>query len=39
VIFKGVFSRNGNLRELVPRIVRAGFLTVEQNVLREILAQ
>ena len=38
-IFKDVFSRNGNLRELVPRIVRAGFLTVEQNVLREILAQ
>ena len=39
VIFKGVFSRNGNLRELVPRIVQAGFLTVEQNVLQEILAQ
>ena len=38
-IFKDVFSRNGNLRELVPRIVRAGFLTVEQNVLQEILAQ
>ena len=38
-IFKDVFSRNGNLRELVPRIVQAGFLTVEQNVLQEILAQ
>ena len=39
LIFNDVFSRNGNLRELVPRIVQAGFLTVEQNVLQEILAQ
>ena len=39
LIFNDVFSRNGNLRELVPRIVQAGFLTVEQNVLLEILAQ
>ena len=39
LIFTDVFSRNGNLRELVPRIVQAGFLTVEQNVLQEILAQ
>ena len=38
-IFKDVFSRNQNLRELVPRIVQAGFLTVEQNVLQQILAQ
>ena len=38
-IFKDVFSRNKNLRELVPRIAQAGFLTVEQNVLQEILAQ
>ena len=38
-IFKDVFSRNQNLRELVPRIVRAGFLTVDQNVLQQILAQ
>jgi len=38
-IFKDVFSRNENLRELIPRIVQAGFLTVEQNVLQEILAQ
>ena len=38
-IFKDVFSRNENLRELVPRIVRAGFLTDEQNVLQQILAQ
>ena len=39
LIFNDVFSRNGNLRELVPRIVQAGFLTVEQNVLQDILAQ
>jgi len=39
LIFNDVFSRNGNLRELVPRIVQAGFLNVEQNVLQEILAQ
>ena len=39
LIFNDVFSRNGNLRELIPRIVQAGFLTVEQNVLQEILAQ
>ena len=39
LIFNDVFSRNGNLRELVPRIVQAGFLTVEQNVLQEILTQ
>jgi len=39
LIFNDVFSRNGNLRELVPRIVQAGFLTVDQNVLQEILAQ
>lgn len=39
LIFNDVFSRNGKLRELVPRIVQAGFLTVEQNVLQEILAQ
>ena len=38
-IFKDVFSRNQNLRELVPRIVGAGFLTVDQNVLQQILAQ
>ena len=38
-IFKDVFSRNQNLRELVPRIVQAGFLTVDQNVLQQILAQ
>jgi len=38
-IFKDVFSRNENLRELIPRIVQAGFLTVEQNILQEILAQ
>jgi predicted Zn-dependent protease len=38
-IFKDVFSRNKNLRELVPRIVQAGFLTVDQNVLQQILAQ
>ena len=38
-IFKDVFSRNENLRELIPRIVQAGFLTVEQNVLQDILAQ
>jgi len=39
LIFNDVFTRNGNLRELIPRIVQAGFLTVEQNVLQEILAQ
>ena len=38
-IFKDVFNRNENLRELVPRIVRAGFLTDEQKVLQQILAQ
>ena len=38
-IFKDVFSRNENLRELVPRIVKAGFLTAEQNVIQQILAQ
>lgn len=38
-IFKDVFSRNDNLRELVPRIVKAGFLTDDQNVLQQILAQ
>ena len=38
-IFKDVFSRNQNLRELVPRIVQAEFLTVDQNVLQQILAQ
>jgi len=38
-IFNDVFSRNKNLRELIPRIVRAGFLTNEQKVLQQILAQ
>ena len=38
-IFKDVFSRNDNLRELVPRIVKAGFLTDDQNVLQQILEQ
>ena len=38
-IFKDAFSRNDNLRELVPRIVKAGFLTDDQNVLQQILAQ
>jgi len=38
-IFKDVFSRNNNLRELVPRIVKAGFLTDDQNVLQQILEQ
>ena len=38
-IFKDAFSRNDNLRELVPRIVKAGFLTDDQSVLQQILAQ
>ena len=38
-IFKDAFSRNDNLRELIPRIVKAGFLTDDQNVLQQILAQ
>jgi uncharacterized Ntn-hydrolase superfamily protein len=38
-IFNDVFGRNKNLRELIPRIVRAGFLTNEQKVLQQILAQ
>ena len=38
-IFKDAFSRNDNLRELVPRIVKAGFLTDDQNVLQQILEQ
>ena len=38
-IFNDVFDRNKNLRELIPRIVRAGFLTNEQKVLQQILAQ
>ena len=38
-IFKDAFRRNDNLRELVPRIVKAGFLTNDQNILQQILAQ
>ena len=38
-IFKDVFSRNGNLRELIPRIVQARFLTVEKDILQDIMDQ
>ena len=38
-IFKDVFRRNENLRELIPRIVESGFLKDDQNTVQQILNQ
>ena len=38
-IFKDVFEKNENLRELIPRIVESGFLKDDKNIVNQILSQ
>ena len=38
-IFKDVFEKNENLRELIPRIVESGFLKDDKKIVQQILNQ
>ena len=38
-IFKDVFEKNENLRELIPRIIESGFLKDDKKIVQQILNQ